>query len=204
MLTEDEVLQCENFLWYASALVEPDEIISLSEVEFTKQMENLYRVKLRGMDYMLEDPLYQGNCQMRKVGLESFRNEILTKLKSFNEEELQEIVNVFNYDDNSYLLYEILKQEKCSITTVKQIYWALQPIYFYEEVDNLKYIVDTVKYYSKDSLKLLMWIEKEVASRNFYKEVENHRLNELIDIRSNEEYQTKPYSLIPESLRVYL
>lgn len=145
------------------------------------------------------NPMYNVYAYQREVGFDAYAEEIKGRIAKevTTPEELGVILSFHNFDDGKFTLYEILHHPLCSITTAKEMYWLLEPTYYYDEYGNLDK-APKVGYESED-VKLLQFIEEKATKGEFGEAIEPLEDSVLYDI----ELEDGEYEQIPAVLREF-
>lgn len=150
------------------------------------------------------EDFYQMYAQQRALGLEAFKDEVITELGACTGSDLHQIVQCHNYDSGEWLLMQVVNHPICEFATALTIYWANQPNYHYSEYENLEQAIQDTENFSRETALLLNQIEVRAKLGKFMRAIAAPDRNDLGDFldRKDFDYAKKPYSEIPVELRI--
>jgi Domain of unknown function (DUF4274) len=150
------------------------------------------------------EDFYQMYAQQRALGLEAFKNEVITELGDCLGSDLHQIVQFHNYDSGQWLLMQVVNHPKCEFATALTIYWANQPNYHYSKYENLEQAIQDTENFSRKTALLLNKIEVRAKLGKFMRTITIPDRNDLSDFldRKKFDYAKKPFTEIPIELRI--
>ncbi|WP_342512131.1 DUF4274 domain-containing protein [Sporosarcina sp. FSL K6-1522] len=138
---------------------------------------------------------YHAYVRQRKVGFESFKNEIAEQMAAIDDaEELHSLLVDYNYDDGAWAIEQVLMHPHCDIATARMVYWLMEPSYYYEEFGGLEQTPeDSV---NRTDAELLAKIEEKAGAGLFQSGLQVAEDEDFAPKRDD----TPPYHQIPTVL----
>lgn len=158
--------------------------------------------------YNMSDDLFgvavKGNLpepyiHQRKIGFEEFRAEMSEKLAVIHcAEEIHYMIIHYNYDDNPWVIEQLIINPDCDITSAKIAYWRCQPDYYYNNFGSPSNC--PIEKMSNGWANVLIEIEKKATSIGFKNSLTS--INELdTEQPRGLDFSSEPYCYLPPILR---
>lgn len=163
----------------------------MSQDEFDKEMKGIEN-----------DAFYTASSLQRKIGFRRFKEDLILLIKNIDSaEELHYLAYNYNYDDDAFLLYQIIENPHCNISTARMIYWLSIPTYYYDKYGLPENCDED---YNRQISDLIVKIENTARNNGFLETNSIKLSDDVFAMMSNEKvlYQKYPYNRIPQSLRI--
>lgn len=145
--------------------------------------------------------VYKEFSKQRKIGFENYADQIKQDIQEVStSEELHFMADIYNYDDGTFLLEQIVDSTNCAIETAQMIYWLCAPDYYYDEFGGPEYC--DVEY-NKDFADLLVKLNNRANEKGFVLDSGVTLSDEMDEyIKSSQlDYRKEVYSKIPKCFR---
>lgn len=189
MITEQRKVELQSIIENLAGAGN-DYYFKMTQEFFNKSMKNYH-----------EEEFYKFYSRQREVGFKKMQEEAIEKIKGLNSEDLNYMIEEYNYDDGVWALEQVIKHKNCDISTAKLIYWAMQPDYILERYSTMSEAALCDDYLINKPAALLAEIEQKALAKAFCSNLPDPNLDDYLD-KNSIDYSSLPLSRVPQEMRV--